>query len=66
MIGPLVIYFIFLIVYWIFSAIMFYHLKEFEYAGDACKPMRVAYTITSITIIIFTLVFTLIAGGINA
>lgn len=66
MIGSIIAYIVFLIIYYIFSAIMFYHLKEFSYVGDACKPMRVAYSVASIIIIISSIILLTIAGGINA
>ncbi|EKD56437.1 MAG: hypothetical protein ACD_58C00191G0004 [uncultured bacterium] len=66
MIIPIIIYFIFLIVFVIFSAIIYYHLNEFGYVGDACRPMMVAYSVTSLTIILLTIISFIVAGGVNA
>lgn len=66
MIWPLVVYFIFLVIYVIGSAILFYHLNEFGYVGDACRPMTVAYTVASLVIVILTFVALMIAGGVHA
>lgn len=66
MILPIILYIIYLIGFGVYTAIFFYHLNEFGYVGDACRPMMVAYSIISILLIISTIVSLIVIGGINA
>ena len=66
MIAPIIIFIIALVIYSVYSAIFFYHLNEFGYVGDACRPMKGVYTVISLIIIVTTIALLLIAGGVNA
>lgn len=63
MLGPILIFIIFLIFYSIASAILFYHLNEFGYTGDACRPMMAVYTLISIFIILTCIILLVIVGN---
>lgn len=66
MFTSIIIFIIGVIIYAIFSAIFFYHLNEYQTAGDACKPMMAIYTTLSILIILITFILLFIARGFNA
>jgi len=55
----LIIYFIFLFAFAIFSAFAVYHLFQFCYVGDLCRPVAVGYLVAAGAIILFTLILTL-------
>jgi len=55
----LIIYFLFLLAFAIYSAFAIYHLWQFGYVGDLCKPVAIGYLIASGVIIFFTLIFIL-------
>jgi hypothetical protein len=55
----LIIYFIFLFAFAIFSAFAVYHLFQFGYAGDLCRPVAIGYLVTAGVVILFTLILTL-------
>lgn len=56
----LVIYFLFLFAFIIYSTFAIYHLWQFGYVGDLCKPVAIGYLIISATVVCFTLIFVLI------
>jgi len=51
----LVSYFIFLVIFIIFSASGLYHLWRYGYVGDLTKPAIMIYIIVSVVVIVFTL-----------
>jgi len=55
----LIIYFIFLFAFAIFSAFAVYHLFQFGYVGDLCRPVAIGYLVAAGAIILFTLILTL-------
>jgi hypothetical protein len=56
MIVLLIIYFIFLIGFIIFSILGLYHLWKFGFQGDMCKIVMITYSIVSGLIILFSLI----------
>lgn len=56
MIYILLIYFLLLAGYAIFSIAAIYHLNRFGYVGDLTKPVIILYSILSISVIIISLV----------
>jgi hypothetical protein len=56
----LLIYFIFIVGFAIYSSFAIYHLWQFCEVGDLCKPVAIGYGIVSGAIIVLTLVFSLI------
>ena len=63
----LVIYFIYLVGFIIFSILGLYHLWKFGFRGDMCKIAMITYIIVSGLIIFFSLIaiLTLNWNGIN-
>lgn len=61
----LIIYFIFLTGFAIFSSFAIYHLWKFGFTGDLSKPIAIGYLFISGVIIFFTLIYVLISlvGG---
>lgn len=55
----LLIYFLLLIAFAIFSTFAIYHLWQFGYVGDLCKPVAIGYLIISAMVVCFTLIFVL-------
>ena len=55
----LLVYSLFLLAFAIYSAFAIYHLWQFGYVGDLCKPVAIGYLVAAGAIIFFTLVFTL-------
>lgn len=56
----LILYLIFLFAFAIFSAFALYHLWQFGFLGDLCKPVAIVYLTCSGVIIFFS--FVLILG----
>ena len=54
--GFIVIYFIFLLAYLIFSLAGVYHLRRFGYAGDLTKTIIIVYTLLSVAVIVLSVV----------
>ena len=59
MIFLLIIYFIFLTGFIIFSILGLYHLWKFGFRGDMCKIVMITYSIVSGLIIFFSLIIIL-------
>jgi hypothetical protein len=59
MIFLLLAYFLFLIVFAVYSTVGVYHLWRFGYVGDLTKPFIFAYIAVSAIVIIITLIFIL-------
>ncbi|OGD63694.1 hypothetical protein A2215_00015 [Candidatus Berkelbacteria bacterium RIFOXYA2_FULL_43_10] len=59
MIFLLIIYFIFLIFFAVYSIVGIYHLWRFGYVGDLTKPFIFAYILISVIIVVITLIFIL-------
>jgi len=55
----LIIYFIFLFAFVIFSFFAVFHLFKFGYAGDLCRPVAIIYLITAAFVILTTLIIVL-------
>ena len=55
------IYFIFVLAFAIFSAFGIYHLWQFGYAGDLCRPAAISYLTVSGAVILFTIILVLIS-----
>lgn len=60
MIFLLIAYFLFLVIYLIYSVIAIYHLWRFGYVGDLTKPAIIFYIIISVAIIVISLIIILI------
>jgi len=56
----LLVYFIFLVAFAIYSSFAVYHLLQFCQIGDLCKPISVIYVIVSSAIVVLTLAFVFI------
>jgi len=56
----IIIYFIFVLAFFIFSLFGVYHLWQFGYAGDLSKPVAIIYIIIAAVIIFFTLFLVLL------
>ena len=56
----LLIYFLFLCAFAIYSAFAIYHLWRFGWTGDLCKPVAISYIIISAVVIIITLILTFV------
>lgn len=54
MIGIIITYVIFLVVFIIYSIAALYHLESFGFVGDACRPVMITYIILAIFVIIFS------------
>ena len=52
----LVSYFVFLLVFIVFSIAGIYHLRRFGYVGDLTQPIIIIYIIISIVVIVFTII----------
>ncbi|MCX6811928.1 MAG: hypothetical protein NT039_04540 [Candidatus Berkelbacteria bacterium] len=57
MLGMILGFIAFLIVFFIFSLAAFYHCREYGYAGDATNFMMIIYTLISFVIIFGTFYF---------
>jgi len=55
----LIIYFIFLLAFAIFSAFAIYHLWQFGYIGDWCRPVAIIYGVVAGAIVFITLILVL-------
>jgi len=55
----LIIYAVFLFAYAIFSAFAVYHLFQFGYVGDLCRPIAVLYIVISVGIVTVSLTIVL-------
>ncbi len=55
-------YIIYLIIFAIFSLVIFYHLNRYGYREGACKTMMVIYATISISIIAFTFILLSFSG----
>jgi len=60
MVYLLIIYFLFILAYMIYSAVAIYHLWRFGYVGDLTKPAIIFYIIVSVVIIFISLIFIII------
>lgn len=60
MLGLIIGFIAFIIVFIIFSLAAFYHCREYGYAGDATTIMMVVYSIISMVIIVGTFYFLII------
>lgn len=56
MLSLLIVYFILLIAFIIFSVAAIYHLNRFGYVGDLTRPVIAIYIVISIIVIAVTLV----------
>lgn len=52
----LISYFVFLLVFIVFSIAGIYHLRRFGYVGDLTQPVIIIYVVVSIVVIVFTII----------
>ena len=59
MLGIILGFIAFLLVFFIFSLAAFYHAREYGYAGDASKVVIFSFITISIVVVVLTFIFLL-------